>query len=247
MANAFFAGTAQGVDGPVPSALRGREPQVSTAVLTCGGAHDERMDGMARSEGAIDMDAVAALDAAGWTLGEVAVGIGCSARALRAAAREAGVCLCGMRRSVDPEEVRGLARAGATLLQAAEAMGVSRNAARVRAYRLGVKFARTPRKDQWGEGERATLREVYPLEGAQAAANALGRTVYAVYDEASRLGLRRVFGSSLPRTDTDWDPHEVAALCEAWGSPLGEVAADLGRDAGDVARKARGLGVRLAP
>lgn len=181
------------------------------------------------------------MDAGGGRGGNRVLGPGPSVRC-----EGAGVCLRGMRRSVDPEEVRGLAREGANLSQAAEAMGVSRNAARMRAERLGVKFARTPRNDRWGEGERAALREVYPLEGAQAAANAPRRTVYAVYDEASRLGLRRMFGSSVPRPDTDWGPREVAALCEAWGRPLGEVAADLGRDAGDVARKARGLGVRLA-
>jgi hypothetical protein len=46
-------------------------------------------------------------------------------------------------------------------------------------------------RSAWTEAERETLREVYPRDGAKAAADALGRTLGSIFRVAQRLGLNR--------------------------------------------------------
>lgn len=193
----------------------------------------------------VDVEAARALANAGWTVGEAAVGLGCSEPTLHAAAKQGGFSFSGSRKCLDVERVRKLADNGLTTAQAAEVLGCKPGTVRQSAARHGIAFARTRRADEWSERELGVLAEVYPGEGALAAANALGRSPYAVAAKASRLGLRRERDAkSVPASET-WDASENVVLFGLWGHPLAEASARLRRDEGDVARHARAMGVEL--
>lgn len=194
----------------------------------------------------VDAEAARALAGAGWTVADAAVGLGCSEQALRAAAGRGGFSFAGSRVHLDVGRVRELAEEGLTPAQAAEALGCRPGTIRQCAARHGIAFARSKRADEWDERELGVLAEVYPAEGTLAAANALGRSPYAVASKASRLGLRRERGAKGIADSEPWGAPENAALFGLWGHPLAEAAARLGRGETDVARHSRAMGVELA-
>ena len=194
--------------------------------------------------GRVDVEAARALAAAGWTVQEAAVGLGCRTDTLRRAAKLGGFSFKGSRKTLDLERMRQLAGNGLTTAQVAAEMGFTCNAVCKAARRHGISFTRTLRAGEWSDRELEVLSEVYPREGTQAAANALGRSCYAVAAMASRQGLRRS-GASGTAPNEPWGAESNALLFGLWGHPLAEAASKLGRAEEDVARHARAMGVEL--
>jgi hypothetical protein len=87
----------------------------------------------------------------------------------------------------------------------------------------------------WSDAEKETLARVYPLEGAEAAARAIGRPVGPVMSRARRLGLSR---------KRRWTPDDDQTLRAYWGEmSLNRLAKELQRTTLTVHWRARKLGL----
>ena len=120
----------------------------------------------------------------------------------------------------------------------AERIGRPLTAVRQKAYTMGIK---TRERRLWSANEIKLLKKLYPSENTQSIADKLGRSSEWVRHKANLIGLKKVGTAPV----CVWSRQEEALLTTLYpDNSIRDIANQLGRTVGAVAKRASKLGLR---